>query len=296
MRSRHFQTELLNEFDGEDASDGARWIVSYADFITLMFAFFVVMYSISSVNDGKFRVLSQTMLNVFQNPEVAAAVEQRLLERAQQQSQATPAELDGSDALEIDTLADPGSLDPAELGEVLATLLSAPIAEQGVRVRNSNDWTEIELGSTFTFHADSMELTPAAAAAVAQIAELARAVDVQVRVEGFTDNVPLGVGPYASNLERSAAFAASIADALATGGVDSGRVSAAGFGAEHPLVSNASAAGRERNRRVVVALARHDRVTPAAVSMAARAAMPEQLPSRTLTRVTELPGPESLTP
>ena len=73
---RHFHTELLED-PHDDGAHADRWILSYADFITLLFAFFVVMYSISSVNDGKFRVLSASLLEVFQDPRVNAAIEER---------------------------------------------------------------------------------------------------------------------------------------------------------------------------------------------------------------------------
>lgn len=294
MLKRHFQTELLSEVHGED-DDRHRWILSYADFITLLFAFFVVMYSVSSVNDGKFRVLSQTMANVFQDPDVAAAVEQRLLEHAQQVADSSAAEPVSETLLTSDELAQLGDLNAEDLPTVLATMLAGWIEQDSIRVSASGDWTEIEFASDRAFDHDTLQLAPNAVAAVAAIADLARAVDMPVRVEGFTDNLPLANSMHSSNWERSAAAAASIADALVRAGVDAGQVSATAFGERHPLASNASEEGRERNRRVVVAIARHARVPQAAASMAASNDTRENLPSRILERVSELPGPESIT-
>ena len=106
---------------------------SYADFITLMFAFFVVMYSISSVNDGKFRVLSQTMLEVFSNPEVAAVVEQRLMARAERDAAGDGQELGSEDidaALDWSALS---ALEPGDPGVVLGSLLAQPMPGRAVR-------------------------------------------------------------------------------------------------------------------------------------------------------------------
>ena len=294
MTRQRFRTALPSE-EFEESGQRERWILSYADFITLMFAFFVVMYSISSVNDGKFRVLSQTMADVFQNPEVAAAVEQRLVERAQQQLSGRGAVLAEEDALFSEELADPALLRPQELGEVLLTLLTKPISENRVRLRTSEDWTEVEIDSDLAFDTATTRLTPEAADALAAIAELARVVDMPVRVEGFTDNLPVSDTLYASNRERSAATAARIADALVKAGVSVERVSATGFGEAFPIASNASADGRRRNRRVVVAVARHNRVPEAGASMAARTERQERVSSRILERVVQLPGPEPIT-
>lgn len=292
MRGRHFQTELLDDGVVGEGGEQTRWIVSYADFITLMFAFFVVMYSISSVNDGKFRVLSQTMLTVFQNPQVVAAVEQQLRTGAAIQNRAA---FDGDEILRVEDITDPSTLRAEVLGEVLAELLEKPITDQHVRVRTSNDWTEVELSREFAFGDDSMQLVPAAAAVLDGIAELARAVDMPVRVEGFTDNVPIDGGVYSSNRQLSAAHAARIADALVDAGVSAERVSAAGFGELHPLAPNASAAGRRKNRRVVIAVARHSDVGALAASMSANNNPRERVPARSLERVTEMPGPEQIT-
>lgn len=294
MTRQRFRTALPSE-EFEESGHRERWILSYADFITLMFAFFVVMYSISSVNDGKFRVLSQTMADVFQNPEVAVAVEQRLVERARQQLSSGGALLAEEDALFSEELANPALLRPQELGEVLLTLLTKPISENRVRLRTSEDWTEVEIDSDLAFNAATTRLTPEAVEALAAIAELARVVDMPVRVEGFTDNLPVSDTLYASNRERSAATAARIADALVKAGVSVERVSATGFGEAFPIASNASADGRRRNRRVVVAVARHNRVPEAGASLAARTERQERLSSRILERVVQLPGPEPIT-
>ncbi|MEQ8497298.1 MAG: flagellar motor protein MotB [Gammaproteobacteria bacterium] len=286
----HFHTELLEDLH-DDSAPADRWILSYADFITLLFAFFVVMYSISSVNDGKFRVLSASLLAVFQDPQVSAALAERRIARGEEAVVPLPAALDG----ELDAgnwVSDPLALRADDLATVIEALVAARAAAE-VTVRESADWTEIELPATLTFEPDG-RLAEDAAGLVDVLAELARAVDVPVRIEGFTDNVPSGGDGQPSHWERSAAQAAAVAARLVAAGVDARRVSATGFGAQFPVASNASASGRAQNRRVVIAIARHEAVPAAAASLAARTER-EEIAPRTLQRVTELPAPEVIT-
>ncbi|MEQ8660423.1 MAG: flagellar motor protein MotB, partial [Gammaproteobacteria bacterium] len=165
---RHFATELLEDRH-DDAAHADRWILSYADFITLLFAFFVVMYSISSVNDGKLSVLSASLAAVFQDPQVAAALaERRRLRDGTADAEPANVHPDGLDGA-LDGafgdgawLSDPLALDPADLGAVVAALVAARPA-LAVSVRESDDWTEIELPAGTTFGADG-RLDPASAA------------------------------------------------------------------------------------------------------------------------------------
>jgi len=108
-------------------------------------------------------------------------------------------------------------------------------------------------------------------------------------VEGFTDDVPVNGGPFASNWALSAARAGSVAAALQNYGVDAQRLAATGFGALQPRADNASAEGRRRNRRVVIALAKRPDVAAAGISAPAAEA-PEHVPLDGLERVHVLPG------
>lgn len=288
-----FRTELLGA-EAEDAADAhGRWIISYADFITLMFAFFVVMYSISSVNDGKFRVLSQTMLSVFSNPDVAAAVEAQVRARSGGGAAITTTAIDDLETAAL--LGDLQTLSPGGLEGVLQALFRQSLEEGRMAVRQSSSWTEIELPADATFADSEGALNPAAVAALADIAELAAVLDVPVRVEGFSDNVPSGADGARSSIAQSALHAAGIAAALVSGGVRPEQISATGLGEQFPVASNASAAGRAQNRRVVIAIARDRDATGAAVSLAAQPEQPERLPERTLSRISTLPGPAPIT-
>lgn len=297
---RPFRGELAQPEDGQDAQ---RWVVSYADFVTLLFAFFVVMYSISSVNDGKFRVFSESMVTVFdKQPRLPAPIDlgggmpgrDRDGEAA---VTATPL-VEGLLADEDGTLSSPVNplgTDGKDALSAVEHVLAGPISGGHVHLRQSADWTEIELDSGFMFDSGAARLSAAATALLERLLPMLQSTDTPVRVEGYTDNVPLNGGAYASNWELSAARAAAVVATLARAGVDTARLSATGLGERHPVGDNASIEGRRRNRRVVIAVARHQDVADASVTQAASAASAnESLPPRSLRRVSELPGPEGL--
>ena len=291
--------------DLEDDTDRDRWVLSYADFITLLFAFFVVMYSVSTVNAGKFRVLSESMVTVFQEePDLPAPIDlgggmpgiyqhpgaedggapSRILEVAAQDDFPVP-------VAEIN----PNDLQSADLTHKVERMLKGAIEMEQVNVRESENWTEIELDSEFMFATGRGRLSEQATALIAKVAAAAQATDTPVRVEGFTDNVPVTGGVYGSNWELSAARAANVVESLATAGVEPERMSATGFGELHPVADNTSRAGRRKNRRVVVAIAKHKQVPDASASLAAIGQDREEaLQLRTLQRIGQLPEAEGI--
>jgi len=292
---------MAREAEHEDADTTHRWVLSYADFITLLFAFFVVMYSISSVNDGKFRVLSDSMESVFRNPEpLPAPIDfgggltgigsvpgdaadggqpTRMLEEIVQDDFPVPV-----------TAIDAHDVTAGEIEKVLKD----PIELDKVRIRQSEEWIEVELDGEFAFASGQARLSREAEPTLSRLAAMIKASSTPVRVEGFSDNIPLNNGVFGSNWELSAARAGSVAANFAARGVDAERLSAAGYGELYPVADNATAQGREKNRRVVIAIARHPQVPGASVSLAARGDSPEQVAIETLKRVSVLPGPEEI--
>lgn len=283
---RGFHTDLLDEALGDESPSAERWVVSYADFITLLFAFFVVMYSVSSVNDGKFRVLSESLFEVFRNPAVQSAIESARHDANASEGDA-PVYLPSEDAR-----FDPDTLDIEQVGQALQSLVAAH-GGGGAAMRENGDWWQLELKSGFAFESGTDRIAAPAAALVTDIAQIARALRTPVRVEGFSDDLPSPSDDAAGTWSRSAAHAAAIAARLVQAGVSPRRVSAAAFADQLPVASNASAGGRASNRRVVIALARHGRV-PAAAATLPTPHEREYLPPQTLKRVTELPGPEAI--
>ena len=235
----------------EDSDNRDRWLVSYADFITLLFGFFVVMYAISSVNEGKYRILSHSLMAAFDH-------DTRSLDPIQigePQLSASPNVIDVPDANGFQD-PDVGDTHIEPSREQVAERLAGLDATDQVSVRQNNDWLEISLDSELLFSPGAAALSPAAQDLLGETADYLSAFDNPVTVEGYTDNVPAASTLYPSNWELSAARASVVVRFLAARGVDRERLTAVGYGENHPLETNATPAGRSANRRVVVVVAR----------------------------------------
>ncbi|MFC1748959.1 flagellar motor protein MotD [Pseudomonadota bacterium] len=253
----------------EEHENHERWLVSYADFITLLFAFFVVMYALSSVNEGKYRVLSDAMIAAFRSapksfepiqvgdpikaphdimqdvrPAPSAIEAIRVPIREQVQIKAHGALPEGIDQKKnMDTIADK-----------LEMALGKMIDRNLISVNKTDNWLEVEIKTSILYGSGSSLLQPGAIPVLTGIAGVLRDFPNAVRVEGFTDNIPIDTPTYPSNWELSAGRAASVVHLFSDEGVDPFRLSAIGYGEYRPKVSNSTPAGREVNRRVVVVI------------------------------------------
>lgn len=272
---RRTTSRAARQRQAEAANETNRWVLSYADLITLLFALFVVMYSMSTVNEGKYRVLAETLEESFielptefmrilpgqftgggegildGGPEVfleAASRVTEYLDNALVDEQAEPSAEDlervlGSTRYQsLETLR--GQLFGVLDGEV----------DTQVRVISRGEWLEIELDSKLLFAVADAELREDAQPTLQAIVGLLTEHDNVVRVEGHTDNVPITGPRYASNWELSAARAATTARFLVGLGLSPERLSAIGYGEFRPVAENVTEEGRARNRRVVIAV------------------------------------------
>lgn len=238
-----------------------RWLVSYADFITLLFAFFVVMYSISSVNEGKYRVLSDSLAAVFTTPKLAS----HMADPIQIGDPGKGDNLIGSpsagysaasDQIIPDPLAEPQNA-PAQLEAVadeVSAVLSPYIQDDLVVVRKHKQWVEVEMKSGMLFPSGSAKLAEDALPMLYRMSEIFRDLPNAIQVEGHTDNVPISNIEFANNWALSSARAAVVVDRLAKDGVDPRKLSAIGYGEFHPVADNGSDPGRFQNRRVAIVL------------------------------------------
>ena len=245
-RSRPMRRDLY-----EDDANPERWMVSYADFITLLFAFFVVMYAISSVNDEKYRILSKTLSQAFDtdaaSPEPIPVGEPTVA--ASPHVVDIPDSTAFSDFEEGDTFIE----DPVDAAD---SMLGGFAAQDGVALESNNEWLELSLDARVLFDAGGTELSDAARDLLAPAVELARATRNPITVEGYSDNVPTESARFPSNWELSSARASSLARHLVEQGIRAERITAVGYGENHPVATNATPEGRAANRRVVLVLAR----------------------------------------
>lgn len=231
---------------GED-----RWLVSYADFVTLLFAFFVVMYAVARSNQVELVELSDALSAPF-------GEKPRSLEPIQVGDPLLAASPHVIDVDEQPGYADPTPgdthIEPQEdrLLERFAGLngVAAPA------VASDTDWLEISLDAEVLFAGGSTRLDAGALPVLQEVAAFLGEFDNPVTVEGYTDNVPAGGARFPSNWELSAYRASVVARFLERRGIERARISAVGYGENHPVETNATPEGRARNRRVDIVVAR----------------------------------------
>ncbi|WP_027329218.1 flagellar motor protein MotD [Marinimicrobium agarilyticum] len=247
-----------------------RWLVSYADFITLLFAFFVVMYSISQVNESKYRVLSDTLMEAF---EPARALDPIQVGQPSLSPSTSAIDIRGDDRgdTEQPRLGQPGgTADEGELGELgelarrISSRFSELIGDDLLEVYANEYWLQVELRDSILFESGSAELSAQAQDIFAEMARLLAEYDNPVQVEGHTDNQPIRNQRYPSNWELSAARASAIVKLLAGAGVGPQRLSAVGYGEHQPVSNNETPEGRAQNRRVALMIAREAVPRPSA--------------------------------
>lgn len=243
----------------DDQHNRERWLISYADFITLLFGFFVVMYSVSSVNEGKYKVLSDTLTGVFNAPQRSV----NPIEVGQEVTLTPPADTQAV----IPPVVTEAPVNPAEgerartqalqdMSLQFAMAFDELIAQGVVTMEVSERWLELSLRNSLLFGSGDAEPHYDAFEVIAKIASVLRERDNAVRVEGFTDNLPIRTGVYPSNWELSTARAAALVRMLTMEGVDPQRLAAVGYGEFQPVARNDTEEGRRRNRRVVLLISR----------------------------------------
>lgn len=240
--------------DEDDNPD--RWLVSYADFITLLFAFFVVMYAISSVNQGKYSQLTNSMGTAFSG-DGATGIDQDGKDKG------TGAE--GMIKGKQNAIVKPLPLSHlyyekmrrereqmTKMSSDLSSKLSPLIDEGKVSVMQNNRGVRIDINESLLFGAGSAELSADANHVMNEIALLIKDNQHPIQVEGHTDNIPIHNETFFSNWELSAVRASSVVRMLSGAGISDNRLSAIGFGSSQPIGENETPLGRAKNRRVSI--------------------------------------------
>jgi chemotaxis protein MotB len=207
-----------------------RWMVSYADFVTLLFAFFVTMYAVSNVDVKKLAPAASSMRLAF--------------EGTSRVSGPVPV-LDGGSVVPI--VPRPMNRVRGELSRVLADAIEAGRLELIQDARG----LVVSLPESATFAPASTDITPGALELIARVAAAVKPFSTSLRIEGHTDNVPIHTREFRSNWELSTARASAVIRFLIERlEFDPRRLSAAGYGEFHPRADNDSPENRARNRRV----------------------------------------------
>ncbi|MGO4551380.1 flagellar motor protein MotD [Lysobacter sp. 2RAF19] len=272
----------------EEHANHEAWAIPYGDLVTLLLAFFVVMYAISSVNEGKYRVMADALSSAFGGPPRTisplsigqtqlrgAAFDRPSLQTAAAKN--GPASTSPVAVKKVHQLLDqptygqqaklqaatmqappPGEgareRQLASLGKQIQEALSALVQQKLVTVRRGHDYIEVEIQSDILFGSGVAVPSTTAIATVRKIGAVLRGEPNAVRVEGYTDDKPIRTAQFQSNWELSSARAASMVHVLIEEGVAPRRLAVVGFGEHQPIADNATEAGRNANRRVLLVI------------------------------------------
>ena len=300
----------------EEHQNHEAWAIPYGDLITLLLAFFVVMYAISSVNEGKYRVLSDALFAEFRGTprtmepiqvgekqvgsgaDVKTTLVEQAMLKGQPRKMMTP--------IQVNTGLPKPPVNTAEIARAAAaTKALEQVADEVVRamdqlvkanlvvIRRTSTSLEVQIQTDFLFPSGSATLSDGATLVIDRLAAALRPVPNPIRVEGHTDSRPIKTLAFPSNWELSAARAASVVHVFANEGLDPGRLAVIGHAAYRPAQSNDTPEGRSANRRVVIVVLAPDGIPPIdpaglvqsseAVAAPAPAATPAQIATPAVT-------------
>lgn len=240
----------------EDHVNHEAWAIPYGDLVTLLLALFVVMYAISSVNEGKYRAVSASLNAAFSGvPRTPIPVQ---IGEIPIQSEGQRPDVDllppqqppGMRASDSPNAEDGSAGGLKDMADDLQTALSDLIEAKVIVVRETPYWLEIEIQTDLLFASGTAQLSSPASGILRRLAAVLARFPNPIRVEGHTDNLPISTAAFPSNWELSAARAASVVHLLMQAGVAPSRMAVIGLGEYRPLAGNEAAAGRNRNRRV----------------------------------------------
>ncbi len=263
----------------EEHQNHEAWAIPYGDLVTLLLAFFVVMYAVSSLNEGKFRVLSKSLEAAFNgSPKTIEPIQ--FGEQTSSASKPSALELNTAPAPTMQPLALAAPLALPELpitsqvandankaeeaaeaetkvgleriAKAVEEALQNLIDENLVVVRRHRTWLEVEIRTDILFPSGVALLSPEAVPIIERLAITLGGFPNELRIEGYTDNVAINTLAFPSNWELSAARAASVARLFAETDVDPRKIAIVGLGEFHPEADNATAEGRNSNRRVKI--------------------------------------------
>lgn len=247
---------MARKKEEEEHENHERWLVSYADFITLLFAFFVVMYAISSINEGKYRVLSDSISSAFKNVPGVESQSGMLVPIATPSPNAVAIPLRKN--LPPTDKAQEQSAPKREKLRNMAKEISqalASLVEQGqVKVTEGALGITVDINASVLFASGEATLNLEAVRALFAVAQVLAPTDFPITVEGHTDTTPINTVVFPSNWELSGARAASVVKLFMAAGVDGRRLSATGYADQRPVSDNASPEGRQANRRVSITI------------------------------------------
>lgn len=250
-----------------EEGNNERWLLTYADMITLLLALFVVLFALSTINAKKFLELKLGLTKTFSQSPITATGSNGLLQQTSLTSH--PGVIQQTSPISTGQSSTTGTTSPqsptlAQISQqITQTLQQEGLAQYASTSVTSQAVTVQVLADKAFFAVDSASLGTVGDEVVDAIAKVVAPDPNNIAVEGYTDDQPIYGGPYASNWELSAARAATVVDRLNTvDGLPMNRLQAIGFGQTHPIAPNNSPANEAMNRRVDVVILGPGKVGP----------------------------------
>jgi len=247
-----------------------RWLISYADYMTLLFALFVVLYAMAMVNEKPFETITESIGRIFQANEVLPKNVGHGDDLLMVNSSKTNKRLYGDSILDVagpelvSGKQDLSNISDAVTGsnldslqEELSTALYDIVESGYAQLQIDGDWLEIELNSGLLFPSGSSSPTNSAKAIISVINDVIGDVSNFIRVRGYTDNQPINNEIYSSNWELSVHRATAILRLFEDLELNSARMAIEGYGQYYPSANNQTVEGRAQNRKVVVAISKY---------------------------------------
>jgi chemotaxis protein MotB len=262
----------------EDHVNHEAWAIPYADLMTLLLAFFVVMYAVSVVNEGKYRVMSNSIIEAFNGSShvIAPMPQTRTSPHNVDPAMAAPQGQPGAATTPVNVPipAKPQSVRVMDVRQALQDrteqknlevirdqiqrAMQPLIDKQMVIVRKTTTWLEIELRTDILFPSGVARLSDQANGVLDDMAGILKPFPNPVRIEGYTDDRPINTSLYPSNWELSAARAAAVARLFSEQGVEPSRLGIVGWSEYRPAADNTTEDGRNHNRRVLIVILSND--------------------------------------
>ena len=239
----------------QDEENLDRWLISYADFITLLFALFVVLYAISKVDEGKYKVLGTSLNFAFASLSAGKPIavdpaqqpvlseQELLLKSLVDRRNARLAEQQRKQNESMQAMV-------SNLQQVMAPL----VKNEMVNVTQTPRGVMVDINASALFEQGEAVLQRGAVRALGEVAKVLEPGSEAIEVEGHTDDIPIFTPQFPSNWELSAARASSVVRLFIEQGVAAERLSAVGLASYRPISTNETAEGRARNRRVTVTI------------------------------------------
>ena len=232
----------LNKDEGHENNE--RWLLTYSDLITLLMIFFIVMYAMSNVDQAKYHKLANSLNS-------ALAGEQQKVDTGKQGSPEEELQNTPSKSLAT-TLPDPNM---AKAAETVKKLMEEKGLSTEVSVTTSERGVVISLKDSVLFESASAEIRSENIGSLIEIGQAVKAVGNYVRIEGYTDNVPINNAVFANNWDLSVMRASKVLDLIVKrSGFPPDKICAIGYGEYSPMATNTTVDGRSKNRKVDIVI------------------------------------------